>query len=126
MAKIKLQRHPKLEINEVVIESTVQERMDKDEYVGLYNKKAGDATALKWAIEDAKNRLKKMDEVEATPELIEFAKKLKQASIIKDRDEMREKLQEMETTVVRLNEEVKSLQAVYDKIRTIQDTQKKL
>ena len=123
MAKIKLQRKPRLEINEVIIESQVQENMSKDEYMALFNKKSSDAASLSFAIEDAKARLRQMGNLESTPELEELAKKLKLAAKINERGELMDKLQEMETTYSRLREEVKALEGLHTQLKALQGMQ---
>lgn len=119
--KIKLKRKARLEGDQAIIESEITEYLDKTGYERLFTKKNSDLQALDFAMRDAKNRLEQLAITEKEVAQLKGQQKeiyemVSLALNIKESDELKKKLQEMEVVFIRLKDEVKSLREVYAKL----------
>ena len=96
MIESEVKRTSKLENGNVVIESEAREVLSVDKFKEQYGRFNSELAGLDNTITVLKNKLKELAEFEATPEIVELAKKLKVASKIVERDELKEKLKKFE------------------------------
>jgi len=120
--KIKMKREVSLDGELAVIDSTVKETLDQEEYERLFTKKVQDMQAMDYAMRDAKQRLEILTKAEKEVSELNADEKQVYRMMdlvlkIKELKELRDKLKEIEITFVRLQEEVKALKPTYDKFR---------
>ena len=117
MADVNLKRNARLEGDHAIIESEVVEQLDKDEYMALFIKKSKDAMSLDYAIKDAKHRLEQLKDIKDDPEIQKLKEMLINAEKLRERDELKEKLKEMEKTLARFKIEVEAMKPVYNQLK---------
>jgi len=112
MVKVDLTRKPKIEGNNIIIDSDVKETMSEQEFKQMYTRKSNEFQQVQQQIQQSRNELMLLKDVEETPELIEFAKKIELAEKLNSKNKLQKEIQEQEVGFARLNKEMQELNPV--------------
>ena len=118
MSKVKVDRKSQIIGKEVKVDSVVSETMDFAEYKNVFNKFSQEAGNLEVAIADLKAQLDLIGPVkDKDPEVIKLKNIMVEAQKLKAKEEIVEKLQELEKMLVRKKDDIAAFQPNFVKIQ---------
>jgi len=114
--KVDLDRKAKIEKDIVIVNSAVKEELTPAEFANMYYQKSQDLGKVQGIIEQGKNQLKEIGDVEETEELKAMKEKLILAEKLKRRGEITSQIRELEKQEETLKKEMEIFNPIMQKL----------
>lgn len=98
----------------MTVDSTVKEIMTKEEYNNLRSQRQQEMVRLEGELDNLKRQLDFINKEvpQETPELLDFAEKVKKANLILNKKQVQERAQQVERTVATFKKEMGDLKTI--------------